>query len=666
MTVERVTPIRGNTLKDVAVNYLNRIVSAATYPGENILHDYRTFNYRVTLAIVSPEEFRSGSYKTAGFTNVIFSSYGKGNGANIKSNSQTLNKAQELINVLNQSTRANYDYYLEDLYIKNFISSARDWTTEIRLKIVEPYSIDTFLNNIITALTVKGYKNFDKSNAFVLKIDFVGYHEDSTEPETVPYSTRYYPMIITNMDAKLTQQGTTWEIVGAPINQSGMYDDLNKIPQDISVSGNTVKEVLQDLELALKEIKDKSEADSNFKFNEYKIVFLDEKGKIVDSNEFGDAKMFDTIKDAGTRKFNINSLTVGTVGNDPENVKMALNIPGSMGLTRIIDSIIQDSYYVYEQLKDQFVKARDPAGWVKWWRVVTKVDIGEYDSALNRQVRKVTFQIVPRKVHYSKLTSIFQPNYKPAAKDYESMTARRYEWYYTGKNKDIISFNLNFNQMWTKIVTGTLGKGTDVPGAATNNKLDNSAGVVAAPQGQSTPEQFASNTTPDYNSGQQKGAVRSSQEPDPLFTIQRDINALMNNPYENVTLNMEILGDPMWLGTQFIDDGSKIDPSFQLFTNDGGIALRSVDPTIRVVAYAPTDINAQGFLTSGEANEDKALSKISSYYTVYEIESTFTGGIFKQKLVGARNVVQDLAAQEKILQSQDRFTLKNIDLSIRK
>lgn len=669
MTVERVTPTVGNTLGDLGRNFLKNIINSATYPGENILHNYRTFNYRVTLAVVSPQEFTSGSYKSTGFSNVIFSSYGKGTNTNIKSNSSTLNNVQNFINVLNQSQNANYDYYLQDLYIKNYVSAAKDWTTEIKLKIVEPYSIDTFLNNIISALTVKGYKNFDKSNAFVLKIDFVGYHEDSEQPELIPYSTRYYPMIITNMEAQLSQEGTVWEIKGVPINQSGTYDDVNLIPQNLSLSGNTVKDILKDLETALEEIRIKAEKDTNIKRTKYKIVFLDEKGNVTENSPFAEALMFDAVRDAGTREFKNSSLVNGTVqqGERPEDVKLTLTAPGNMGLTRIIDSIIQDSYYVVEKIRNQFQGDIDSAGWIKWWRVVTKVDILEHDSSINQNIRLVTFQIVPRKVHYTKLTSIFVPTYRPSAKDFESMTARRYQWLYTGNNKDILSFNLNFNQLWTRIITGNLGSSTAAPGSEKNSKPEDVVALKATPGASPTPANLvAQNTQPDYTAGRQDSSIKSSANTDPLFVIARDINRIINSPYENIELNMEILGDPMWLGTQFIENGSTIAPDAQLFTVDGGIALRSVDPMIRVVAYSPRDINGQGFLTSGDSNEDKALSKISAYYTVREVESSFTGGVFKQKLVGTRNVSQDLAATQALGSANDRFSFNQIDLSIRK
>jgi len=670
MSLQRATT--GSTLKELGTNLLNNIIRSASYPGENILHDYRTFNYRVTFAVVSPEELKSGSYKTAGFTNVIFSSHGKGTGAPKGSKSQTLNNLQNIINTLNQSANANYDYYLEDLYIKNFVGKSRDWTTEIRLKIVEPYSLDTFLTNIITALTVKGYKNFDKSNAFVLKIDFVGYHEDSTQPELIPYTTRYYPMIITHMEAKLTQQGTTWEIKGVPVNQTGTYDDSNKINQEINVQGVTVGEVIKDLELSLENIQKSAEEKTKYKLNRYKIVFHDEKGNVTDNSEFAKAQMFDIFKDAANKEFTKTSYIKGVIqaGEQPENLKATLTIPGSLGLTKIIDAIIQDSLYVTEKIKTQFQGDFNKGGWINWWRVVTKVENqpdDRHDTARNITPKIITFQIIPRKVHYTKLSSIFVPTYKPPASDYEGMTARRYEWQYTGKNKDILSFNLNFNQMWTKIITGNYVS-TDVPGAAggqqTEQKVVSPVAIATGTLVPTPADGISSNTTPNPNSDRQEIAVKGANQPDPLFTLARDINSLMNNPYENVELNMEILGDPMWLGTQYIDDGNKIDGESTLFTVDGGIALRSVDPVLRVIAYAPKDFNSQGFLTSGEANEDKALSRLSAYYTVREVESTFSNGIFKQKLIGTRNVSQDLAASQKIQSFTDRFTLNQINLTI--
>jgi hypothetical protein len=98
-----------------------------------------------------------------------------------------------------------------------------------------------------------------------------------------------------------------------------------------------------------------------------------------------------------------------------------------------------------------------------------------------------------------------------------------------------------------------------------------------------------------------------------------------------------------------------------LFTTDGGIALRTVDPTIRVIAYAPRDVNSQGYIAA-EKGEDRSMSRYSAYYTINEVESSFNGGVFKQTLKGYRNAQQDLST----ITTGDRINANRIDLSIRK
>jgi hypothetical protein len=90
----------------------------------------------------------------------------------------------------------------------------------------------------------------------------------------------------------------------------------------------------------------------------------------------------------------------------------------------------------------------------------------------------------------------------------------------------------------------------------------------------------------------------------------------------------------MWLGTQFIDNAIGTTGG-GIFTSDGGIAFRTSDPMIKILAYGPTDFNQDGFLAA-TANEDKAISSFSAYYRIVSIESSFQNGVFRQKLRGNR------------------------------
>lgn len=675
----------GNVVDNIKNDFLNLLLTGTTFPTSNILHQYRTFNYRVTLAIVSAKEKQSQSYKVTGFDYIIFQSHGKNSDGITPGGIDVLNKIQSFVNTMTNAGKNTYNFYLDDLYIHSFMGGGRDFATDVKMKIVEPYSMDTFLTSIMTGLAAKGFKTFDKSCCFVLKVDFVGYREDSDEAEVVPYSTRYYPMCITSLTANLTSQGTVYELVGAPFNDLAKLDDLNVVSEPMTLLGKTVGEVIQSLEDTLNKLGDARKKDSKIVPHKYKIIFVDEKDAVVGADEkskivtsaIKGTKMFDPTTDAGVKQFSndktkYTSVKITDKAENPEDPVMAITVDGRMGITNIIESIICDSYFLVDKLKVEFKGCYDEDGQLPWWRVVSKIDNGEWVPATGTFQKIVTFKIIPRTVHYTKLTSIFVPTHVAPAKDYNSMIARTYEWNYTGNNKDILSFNINFNQLWAKLISGNYGKKTEK-----QNESKESTTQQAIVVQQSNAVQTATNAgivgiqgtatafAPSTNSSNSTLQVRSSAETNPMWDLARDVFGIINNPYEQVSLTIEILGDPMWLGTQFIDDGAKVGNGSKLFTVDGGLAIRTVDPTIRVLAYSPRDINSEGFIAPGKG-ETRSLSSYSAHYTVNEIESFFQNGVFKQRLKGNRASNQDLSKLSDIGNSGDRFSWQKIDLSIRK
>ena len=58
-------------------DFLTTLLVGENFPASNVLHQYRTFNYRVTLAIVSDNERETQSYKINGFDYILFQSHGK-------------------------------------------------------------------------------------------------------------------------------------------------------------------------------------------------------------------------------------------------------------------------------------------------------------------------------------------------------------------------------------------------------------------------------------------------------------------------------------------------------------------------------------------------------------------------------------------------------------
>jgi hypothetical protein len=675
-TISRLTDQIKQNAKDNFKDFLLNTFLGDAYPQENVLHRYRTFNYNVTLGIVNPTEFKTGSYRTSGLDYIVFQSHGKNlSEMPIIRTGTKLDKVQDFIGALNGLKDNKWDFYLQDLFIKNSFTAKRDIGTEFRLKVVEPYGMDTFIKTILEGLRQKGYADFGKGNAFVLKIEFVGYRDDKEVPEIIPFTTRYYPLIISELKAEVTEQGTVYDIAGVPLNDMGRYNDVNVIPQDFKISGNTVKDVLKGEKGLLKFLNEtmaeKTKASGNIP-TQYDIVFLDEKGQPTENggkivSKILSAKMYDIKTDAGHRAMvaPTNEYIQLSSANDrvlTDNGELIFSIPGKLGIARIIDNIINDSHYVLDKMLNNFQGEFLEDGMVPWWRIVPKVEQIGFDPSKNTPVLKVIFMVAPRRVPWQKLASIFFPDTKAEPEDYERFCTRKYEYNYTGNNRDLLNFRIHYDQLYVKLLSANLGTTAAKPGEMSTAQGTNieQANFKASEKPNPNVQDNSNNKVAESDRQKSNAIIKSNTDTRPESYVGRDVNALFNNPFENVNIEMEILGDPMWLGTQFIDNISYVDPEkSDLYTTDGGIAMRTIDPCVRVIAYAPSDINVDGYLASNN-DQDKKMSQWSAYYMIHEIESTFTGGIFKQKLRGYRLTDTDMKKAAGIASPIDIFGFKKM------
>lgn len=643
--------------------------SGSKFPDENILHNYRTFNYTVTLGIVSKEELKSGAYRTRGLDYIVFQSHGK---PAVNSGKRAASELGQVADVLmSMSNRNNdYDFLLKDLYIKNTITKNRDIGTEFKLKILEPYGIETFLTSLYEGFTAKGYINTSgRSAAFVLKLEFVGYRDDKEEPEIIPFTTRYYPLILSNIKAEISQEGTIYDLTGAPLNDTGRYSDVNTLPQDINVTGETVEEMFKDLEKKLNQLMRSQSTKSGLLATEYKIEWLGESGQPAKDKDITykilKSKMYDPDVDTAHKEFlkpggPDNRYLFGIVNErtvPAENRKLTFNLNAKKGISNILDDIIVDSRYVVDRIMENWRSGYDSkTGMLEWWRVVTKVEYLDFDFNKNMPNFRIIYQIIPRKLPWQKLATIFFPDAQADTSDYEPFTVRRYDWNYTGKNKDVLSFRQHQDFLISRILPRNFGSNVDVPGknvASTGNDTQQPEfKAVNQRDGRTAATNSGNITTEDSRNISQVG-IRSNQETNPSFDLARDIFSIINTPYEQTTFNIEILGDPMWLGTQFIDNISFVDPARSfMFTSDGGIAFRTFDPCVRVLAYGPKDFNSAGFLAPGDSAQEQLLATWSGYYMVTGVESFFSEGTFKQKLTGYRMTTTEM---KKIASSLERL-----------
>lgn len=644
--------VADNTVTNFKEALLNYFTGTDGFPSENVLHRYRTFNYNVTLAVVSPQEFNSGSYKKTGFDHVLFASYGRNDlGVTAKTANNFLNNFQTLIQGLYNEVNPAFDLYLQDLSITSTFTAKRDIGTEFKLKILEPYSTDAFITRIMEGLQKKGYQAFNRSNAFVMRIDFVGWRDDKEVPEVIPFSTRYYPLIITNMKVNITQEGTTYDITGVPLNDTGRHNDLNVISEPFTLkakAGSTIDDVLKDLFEQINAYEQKTAKGKNYIPNQYAYKFLEGTSDIAQS------KMFDPLNDAGgkatayapdsyiaPKKNNANATAPAEKGT----VQFTVNT--GIGISNVVDNIIADSKFIVEKINNNFEGLIGTNGQVKWWRIIPEVELLKHDPAKNIQARKTTYLISPWYINQDRLKGLFSPGTNMSIPKI-TQVARTYEWLYTGNNRDILNFRIQYDQMFARIITANLGTAPQQPGQGDSSMTEEKKEYKFSPVKEiGNVLNWASNklssstvTESKNNSGSSTNTSRAG-ESNPAHPMVHSMAKIFHSPYENLMFDMDILGDPMWLGTQFIDSTSTTRGS-SLFTVDGGIAMRSVDPIVKVLAYAPKDFNRDGLLTTeGSA---QGLSSWSAFYNVTGVQSSFKGGQFTQKITGYRQGIADMQA----------------------
>ncbi len=646
------------------------LLGSARIPRSNILHGYSTFNYNVTLGILSADEYNSQAYRK-NIDYIIFKSSGKPSRAQSIVKGTTLTDGQVNANDFIKTGQGQYDFYLQDLFIKSYIAGkgqVGDFTTELKLKILEPYGIDNLMKTILAGLRAKGFYNFDNSCPFILKIDFVGQPDGAENPVPIPWSTRYYPLAIKNISANLTPLGTEYTIDAIPFQEVARQDDKNKIPFDMIVYGDTVADIMKSLEKELNRYAQQVESKTKgigVKTHRYEIKFAkyDKSGKLVTNSDtlLSKSKMSTAFVQAGKLEF----VKEDYDGADPKKEKtgkdrLVFQLSGKNGVDKIINSLCRDSEFLVAQVKSGFTKQIDEKGNFPFWRVIPTVELGAYDPASKRNVFKITYNIVESLVHKTKLAQYLD---KGNPNEFEQSLARVYEWQFTGNNLDVLSFNLDFNLMWARFLNPSYGSNPRTPGTGAQAANPDTV-KVHVPNGNvrfnvvTNEIETAPVLTPNPSAESKNASeTRSSNETDPAFYLAKEAYDFINFPYDKVMMEMEILGDPMWLGTQFIDQAVVMssDPS-NLYTSDGALALRTVQPWIKVLAYAPTDFDSEGNLVSGNngvgtttawgfvnpndtsvfVDPNKKLSEWSAYYQIYSVEHTFTGGQFKQKLKGFR------------------------------
>ena len=633
----------------------------------NPLGYFSSYTYQLSLYMLTADAINA--FRASGRTNLndlVLKTQGSKGGAYVVAQSGGVNNTSH-----NRAPGFDLDYYIDNVSIKGLTApnTARSPTTsiEIDFQIIEPYGF-SFISRLKYAydelqkygntLGVKDLKN-PVRGYFVLGIRFYGYDKYGniiTGKESFdgrPFNTlgsgngsfeQFYDIQIKQMNFKIDGKTTVYSCKAVTLNQTALSIKNNKIPTPCTVVATTVEEALtgQSGLLTLinnywQTLKDTNKMDYAYKFN---VEFV---GDFSDLRNASIVVPEDTLKWKWPMKRDPNDPVGVSVIPDSTKRQMTFSNTPFMTISAAIEKIVSNSSFMSKTLRVAYTNDDSPNSetndeneiqpdgvkYFRWFNITTNVKILGYSSFINDWVYEITFVLCPYEtpIVLSPYVKTLPPYYGPH---------KRYEYWFTGKNTEIISYEQQNNYGFFIV---TLDPKLNAQG--------NNNGSVNIP------------IDPTLQADSDKtGGVYAKNE------AQGSITSNLYDPRSQATAKMTILGDPDFL----IQDSLNFEPGTKKFNQFYAPNGYTVNPTggqifIEIFFKEAVDYNyntgtmdINDTITFFQYPEivKKVVKGVS--YQVVKLTSNFKAGKFTQDLECIINQFGRDGSTYAQLSSQERET----------
>jgi hypothetical protein len=676
-------------------------------PSENVLHNYASYTYGLSLHALTVEDYAKINSDPGKYVpkNVLIASAGRRG-----------------IEDFDRQVRFNEDFFFDNLTMTTVIgmsAEARNSNTiEVKFTIIEPYGM-TFMNRLINAARDMHIPNF-RDMPYLLQIDFYGY-DDNGIPSKIKEITKSIPIKFGSFVSKVTTSGATYDIDAFPYNHGGFLESSSAInpiklevmaqnigeffmandepmteydaqravtakaenvvalqgqlrdsissgsagPEDVRMLNHTktsINDLKQEYETTrpakatVKSYAGAMNAWRNELFKKSKVEIQDVIKFEFLSTKMTDAKFPDpkTVSGSATPMKPASETQNGAITSRIADGKTSAVMSINSGTT-IIDVIgmaLRNSDYIRDQLADPDTgKIASDKNALDWFKIIPRINILGYDHYRYTYAKEYIYRVVPYKVYNTE--NAFAPLGTPRG------WVKEYEYLFTGKNADILKFEINFDALyWTAKTSGNANKDS-ITGAA--NAVP-SQSAAAGPNYKATEDSVKIKkdklgVLPEFSSTQVHVANPASMVS--LSQNSRDDRAslaeqMMGAAGDLLEVNLKIVGDP-----DFIKQDDLFYDTIHIKnqrTPNGSIATDEGEIFIKLKFKTPVDYNSKG-LADPTASASKITYETSVYsglYKVLKVVSTFSNGKFEQELNTVRFALQPVDGIDKENQTNDR------------
>jgi hypothetical protein len=668
---------------------LKQLGSSVTLPIPNPLFAYASYDYVLGLSALP------------------FADYNSPDTTYMKSKTYPLIAKTANINPSNriQTNYGQFDFFIENLEIESVIGFQKNKntnTSRVSFEIREPYSMGMFMMSCQLAAQQANPKTSVNwlTAVYLLTIDFRG-NTESGKISNISGTSRKIPIQLKIINSKIDSSGCVYYCTGVPVNQSALSTAVANIPVDHSVRGVTVQEILQygekSLQATLNKKAKQKVLDGLVAYPDEYIITFPKKGAYSGQKGSGSTGNSSSASIGGASSEVIYS-TLGVVKNEethglaiqqtadsnsigrskmPFNVDRKGDIPNGSeielydtkgnfwkrGMNTIdyeksnfqfrqdsdimnaINQIVLQSMYPTKVTLD--ATKLSPEGYKSLWRIHTKVyivDTDANDTYTGDKPRIYVYEVTEYDVGSSSTTA---PNLQPYGLDaLKKHAVKQYDYIYTGKNVDVLKFDIELNaSFYTKMpatsYADTLDSKTQAQQSASTEKSTTPVGIPAgaAPEKNApsnpTAVRYASTETTTARKG---GSTNETRE----TTAARQFYDIVTTGVEQTKLNMEIIGDPYYIAQSGKGNYTSQATSYHNLNADGTVNWQNGEVDILVNFRTPIDINqGTGLYNFGSGTKGAPVIHFSGLYRIIKLVNHFKDGKFTQVLEGVRRTGQE-------------------------
>jgi hypothetical protein len=460
-------------------------------PGKrlfNPLTKYASYNYQLTLYMVTANAYTTWIASDRKEIGIFKKAAG---GAYVIAQSGGIND-----NLSQRAPGFELDYYIDNLKIETLCSTnaamGEAFAQDITFKIIEPFGF-SFLSKLKQAsdrlnsdMNISGNTPDYLKQFYILGIRFFGYDingklisgneefeggiiDPNKNANSIGTFERYFDILLSEVKFKLDGRATVYNCRAKSVTTAAFDIKHGLIPNQTEVKAQTVQEALNEV-VAKMNSEEKALLDKQIytDINNYSIEFIDAEAK---QNIATASLVLPSDTDKYKWSYNVDNTEQSTdakITTPPDNSKRIFQIASNTSVVQCIRTfILQSSYaeYALKVIMDSDAKAvaesknpnkqktvQEDPGIFKWYNLSSKITNPKWDQKRRDWVYDIKYQIS------TYLAPVIESAYTSPRYKYPG-PVKRYNYYFTGNNTEVISFDFSLDANY--YISLTTESGTD-------------------------------------------------------------------------------------------------------------------------------------------------------------------------------------------------------------